>query len=525
MIKFSKIYKDNNYYSLSDLFKKKDHKNIFRISKKEIYKIADEISIKLSRILNQRHENRFSKNFWKIYLFPWVLEFVCFYYDRYYKVKKNLRKNVGFKEKISLSNIAFKDTREFIDSICWNTKTNYSYCNLINNLIKKKKFEIIYNLKNYKTKNKVNLYHFLFLKFLPFFNKIIIRGFSLKSIILNFLYYGGLIIPNVDLVEKKKFDFEQRKNLKLKLNKQNEFNKVLTQILPYAIPSSFVENFSDLENSVKKVFKLNKKIIFAESSVIKSDTLKFWIGLSKMKGSKFNIFQHGGAYTDEYNSHADLEKIISDKHYIFANPIHKKDKQYTDKIFLRVLDTNKSINNKIILPITYVADFNKHYEFPACSVYNEYYKEILIFLKHINPEVKSKLVLRMMPDTNKNDFFFKIIKRNFPDVEIDIPRENINNSLKNFSFLIGTLNSTVILQALLSGIPLLIFCNKNYFLPNRKYKKYYNILVKNNIMFANSIDAAKFINKNINNSKYWYNSKFKDARKIFIKNIIYKHYK
>ena len=43
--------------------------------------------------------------------------------------------------------------------------------------------------------------------------------------------------------------------------------------------------------------------------------------------------------------------------------------------------------------------------------------------------------------------------------------------------------------------------HKNYFLPKLKYKKYYDILTKNKIMFNDGKSAALFLNKKLKDKK------------------------
>jgi putative transferase (TIGR04331 family) len=210
---------------------------------------------------------------------------------------------------------------------------------------------------------------------------------------------------------------------------------------------------------------------------------------------------------------------------VFAKKYKKKEKQYTDKIFLRIKNSNKPTNDKILMPITFVSNFNKHYDFPRSSDYIFYYREIFNFLENINKEISDKLVLRLMPNTKKKNFFIKILNKNFPHIKYEIPNKNINESLKNYSFFIGSINSTTILQAMLSGIPLIIFMNKDYFMPSNNFKKCYDLLKKNHIMFDNGKSAANFLNFEFNSKKSWYSAGGKNARKHFIKNILYKDFK
>ena len=190
---------------------------------------------------------------------------------------------------------------------------------------------------------------------------------------------------------------------------------------------------------------------------------------------------------------------------------------------MRIKNTNKPTNDKILLPVTNVSNFNKNYEFPNSSDVIFSYKEIYNFIINLNPTIQNKLIIRFRPNTSKNFFFYKILKKKFPKLLIQIPKKNIQSDIKNSSLFINSINSTSFLQALLSGIPTLSFFNENFFLPKKKYKKYYDILKKNNLLFKDGKSAAKFLNKKLTDKKFWYSSKYKYVKSYFIKNIIYKN--
>ena len=56
--------------------------------------------------------------------------------------------------------------------------------------------------------------------------------------------------------------------------------------------------------------------------------------------------------------------------------------------------------------------------------------------------------------------------------------DNINKSLRDYKLFIGSLNSTTLIQAFLSGIPSIHFLNDSYFLPKNNYS--FKILNKTN---------------------------------------------
>ena len=529
---FYKQYGNNNKFEPSkNLASKKTNKELIN-NKDKLKKISEKIFNDLYLTLNKKHKVNFSRSFWRVYLYPWISYFVFIIFDRYNLVIINSKKNVGFKKKIDFTEIVFNESNDFCQNYSNDKKTNFILCNLIFNIIKKK--NINYNIRSGKKKNKVflddskknSMLEHLLIFFYKFFfiKKYVIRAFSFKSVLLNFFYYRALVIPKINLTGNKEVDHDFRESCKLNLNSNDRFVLVIKSLLPHLMPKSFVEDFLDLKNKVKKIYPTRIREIYSDSALLRDDTHRMWVSISKSKNTKLSFFQHGGAYSDRFNSSTETEYSLSDQHLIFARSLIKKEKQYTDKIFLRIKDINVPINNKILIPISYVTNFNQHYQFPTCSDYAHYYNQIFSFIENLNKDIQKKIVLRLMPNTKEHNSFSKIIKKKFPNIEVEKPNDNIIKSLKEYSFFVGTINSTTILQAILSGIPFILFLNKNYFLPKKKYVKYYNLLQKNKLMFNDGKSAAFFLNKKFDDRKKWYNKELSNIRKFFIRGMIYSNY-
>ena len=137
--------------------------------------------------------------------------------DRYFLVKENLHLKVSFKKKINLSKILYENSEYYHKKLSEDPSTNFNFCNLIFNILKKKKI-IFYNPSKPKNINKI-LYHQIFLlkiyKFLAPSN-FVFRSYGIKSLILNILYYRSLLFPNIYFNQNKKLDLSFRKKLILK---------------------------------------------------------------------------------------------------------------------------------------------------------------------------------------------------------------------------------------------------------------------------------------------------------------------
>ena len=89
-----------------------------------------------------------------------------------------------------------------------------------------------------------------------------------------------------------------------------------------------------------------------------------------------------------------------------------------------------------------------------------------------------------------------------------------------FKLLIETTNSTGFLESLSMNIPVILVTSKDFFTIKNEYKKYYDSLLKNDLIFFDNIKAAKFVNSNLNNiEKWWLDKKRQKSIKFFCKNM------
>ena len=70
------------------------------------------------------------------------------------------------------------------------------------------------------------------------------------------------------------------------------------------------------------------------------------------------------------------------------------------------------------------------------------------------------------------------------------------------------------------NIPVILINKKDFFTIKDEYKKYYNFLIKANIIFFDSFKAAKFVNSNLNSiEKWWFEKKRQRFINLFRKNM------
>ena len=157
------------------------------------------------------------------------------------------------------------------------------------------------------------------------------------------------------------------KKLRNKLNlisskKKYPKNEILLRkLIPENIPSVFIENFKNLEQTVSNLNLSNKKkTIFCSNGLYKNEILKYCTANEVEKGGKLICGQHGGTYGISNFSYAeDHEKKISNKFLSWGwkDLNNKKVIPYSSFKILNRKKVTLSKNNKILIVLNRVGRF------------------------------------------------------------------------------------------------------------------------------------------------------------------------
>jgi putative transferase (TIGR04331 family) len=92
----------------------------------------------------------------------------------------------------------------------------------------------------------------------------------------------------------------------------------------------------------------------------------------------------------------------------------------------------------------------------------------------------------------------------------------LSDFLNSTKLYIATNNATTFLESFVSGIPTIVFWDKNYWEINENAKPYFKILQEAKIFFDTPTEAAIHVNKVWQNVPSWWNSEeVKIAVKLF----------
>ena len=516
----------------------KDYKYLDRLYEKLLKDFSDK--------LNKIHSISENLNFWRVVLGPWLGNFIHIYFDRWKHIEGSLKKNDKYVTTIlNLENnfLIPYDHSQFLQ-LSFNDYWNQSiYQNIIKNFpieLKKiklseklilrsiKKDNLDIRLKNFKTslinlaKKKANdLMNYK--KYKYFFYKTYLSFKDELKLSLKFNQF-----PILDVKKKyaqlENVDIKLRETISFSKIKKSKFEKSLSKILPLQIPRIFIENFKDLTEFYKYANLPKKpKIIFTSNAAWFETNIAYYIAKLKSKNTKLIYGQHGGNYSmPKILWPEDHEKKISDKFLSWG----WKEKGSKVKSFYKFknIKLEKAKNKELLIMLQnrkryfFSMDSSGGTESWAC-----YIRYISSFLFNLSKKTKKKTILRLY-NTNKIktfDYYSNLEKKfNFRS------SNSLVDAFSKSKIIVHTLLSTSINDALNANHPSIIILRKDHNPMKADAKKIFNLLYESNVLFYDSIKAAKFIDhiwdKGVN--EWWNNKKTQSARVLFCNNFAKSNY-
>jgi putative transferase (TIGR04331 family) len=139
-------------------------------------------------------------------------------------------------------------------------------------------------------------------------------------------------------------------------------------------------------------------------------------------------------------------------------------------------------------------------------------------VSNFNKEIFEKTIIRVYPYKDyqwcqKDRWIDAFEKIKFDDNSI-----TMYQSISLSKVVLGTYNSTTILEILAANIPIVLYWDPNYSEIRQSEKKYFEMLFNAKILHYNPIQASKFINDNWNDIDQWWESEnVQTAVKLFCK--------
>jgi putative transferase (TIGR04331 family) len=554
---FKKKFKNPKFISRSNCLynnKSKLLENIWadKILLKKSYNYLNKLNKNIIKQLAKKYKNNFGLNFslkfWEILLYPWVSYFTFIIFDNY-KVLQKICKDKNISEILVSKNILNDytpyDYQQFAHLLKNDEYRFFIFSNIAKFFIKKnikkkyinlnlKKSKNIYlngNYRNLKIQTKI-LFFFLRIIF-NFKKKNIILDLPINNVYKKFKYLVFLLkfafIPFKynNYGKTKEHDKILRSKFILNLN-HNNFEKILSQIIPHQIPKSIFENLNENLDFVRKNYPKKIDKISSAHSFWGDDLVKIWIAMNVEKKTHFFPRQHGGSYgTDKLHTNEYIEKKLGnsflswgwkgrnvkpmpsiEKNILFEKNAalfkNYKNKKIIEKGFLLILSPSNRYSKNI-------------YSTPMSDEWYLHNQKIISFLTKYLKNFE-RINVRARPYFDSWDFY-NHLKNISPKIKVGFGEQKIEKEMNKYSLIIGTNPSTTMYDILISKKPCIFIWPKNLWTYRSSAQKYFQLLVKEKILFYNEDEAVKHLNKISNNIPSWWNDKNRQKTlKIFLDN-------
>ena len=534
ILKFNQEIKNSNIeiYKYHWLDKKEKLKDCIYVQK--IYK---RVLKKLVLILNNFHSKKFSEKHWELLIFYFLENYIFFIYDRW-KMINNIKKKYKL-NKVEIfsskkNNFIPLDTEEAIYFLRTDEWNNWIFSEIIKNL--KLDFTVkILNTNINKVKKKSNLKK---LKFQKLFTPQNNQKYFLKNLSFSRYYkfrlnlkLGQMAKTYNDLVIEDNKKISYTRKIFKSLQSNDQFEQFIYKIMPSILPTSFLENYKKIQQNLKFLnWPVNPKIIFTSYDHYSNDPFKIFTLNKLNSGSKLFLLQHGHQYHNKFCNNF-YEIRVCDKYFTWGNKFKGKN---LDPLYISS-NIGKKINKNdargiLISFVEWAKTPWKLQDFPReIETYDIYKNHLFGFLNNLKKDILNETTAKCYRATETKkfpnlrfDYISKDLKTKYKKVKYiltDKRKRGFETSDK-FKLLIETTNSTGFLESLSMNIPVILVTSKDFFTIKNEYKKYYDSLLKNDLIFFDNIKAAKFVNSNLNNiEKWWFDKKRQKSIKFFCKNM------
>jgi len=482
----------------------------------------------LSKQMNQIHGADFSVKYWRIILGAWLVNYIHVIYDRYNSLKHFLTFHPDF-------------TSVCLDEECFVTPkdTIHFFCHIRNDDYNLQVYSRILSALGYKLPTKklpvfvpdVNMYFFgkneLIKNILKYFyealnktffnkNQVFLRStfFTHSNLMELFLKTKGAVrscIYGYEDLPDFSVDYPARASLKKCDFGENDFERILMELIPLEMPKNMIEGLSFLRKKVENKFIPAPKAIMSSISWWFENVFQAWAADAAEKGTLLLGVQHGGNYgIAEDFFQEDLELSIVDIYYSWGWNQNHAGAKVVPMPAPKLVKSKKKYTGKSAEILYVLTSYPRYlYQFPWSTDYWEnYFSNQVLFLSRLSEEVMARLRVR----PHREDFGWDIkerLKDSFPELRIenwDIP---FSESLNDCSLYIcdHPLQSTTFIESLVSNKPTVLFYNPA-FAANAvrpEAADLFGKLEKSAILFGDPVSAARHLNAVYASIGNWWN--------------------
>jgi putative transferase (TIGR04331 family) len=499
--------------------------------------IYEEMLIEVSASLNEIHGVKYSTEYWRILVGPWLSYFVQIIFDRWFVISSAINAYNFSKVRVLHHNdveLIPQDMDEFTRFLSTDVWNEMVYSKILKNFdipidtvntpiidpgvisvankpsqLKKIKNNLLCVIGNSYKKGFSSDYFIYKSSFLP------IEKFFLELSLGQFPSFRA--VPILEIIEA---NFSMRSWGSIKSKKSDSFWNLLRVMIPLQIPVVYLEGYTQLTSTLDNCrWPLTPKVILTKSAHISDEIFKIFLARSMISGAKLMIQQHGGGYgLMKWFSNENHEKKISSLFLTWGwndnsskiFPIGALNSRYKN-IF-----PFYGVKKLLLVQQTLPRYSYKLASEPNGSLFNIYIKEQFEFFDSLPFEISNKTVVRLYPNEYGWDQKERWLDHS-STISIDKGRIDFLKLACRYSLIVITYNGTSLLECLLRGHPTIVFWNPSHYELRKNADPYFDLLKKVGIFHVSPSSAALKITEIWDDiGGWWHREDVQAARNLFI---------
>lgn len=477
----------------------------------------------VTKNLNTIHGVNYSQRYWHILLGAWLYHFCCIVYDRKcllsYLTEDDVPE-VG-------SRIVPRDSYESIQ-LSANPDFNQQLLSDIFlgcNAIDEHSFMHTEPDNNYK-------FDYAHLKAIVFnyisgaltTNKSITVSFTAMPSIFQFRifrYFSGIrpIKPLYDNYQLFSSSINVPMRLKLKAELiEEQFLNLVNSLLPYYIPVCYMEGYKTLNRLGERYISKPAAIFSTTEMYYRYESYKHWVAKCSEDGTKVLNLQHGGTYGLSWRSGCNfIERAPSDVFYSWGwkhsaygfDDSQIKPMPVLPQFFGKERDIKSHNDSRRILFASHDirATLREFGGLPA-DPYNRdrYLSDQFSFYEQLPQDIREALYIRVgeLKKSRDSKFYKESWRAKHPSVLFDDRNVNFRTSLRHSKLFIVDHLSTTWLEALMIGVPTIIFIDKDDYDFTVEFKEVISMLHSVSIIHYSIESAVKELSAINNDVSSWW---------------------
>lgn len=489
----------------------------------------------MAALLDEVHGEQHNIRYWRIIIGPWLFHYIDVLYDRYLSIQ-TAKSKYPFFDTIILSEDSFITPRSTLESHLLSQDDPYNlqiYSRILSvekNNFRQKSSDIIERKVQPIRKN--NLLGVIKKKFFTTCARSIILAktgktvylvapyFPKSSIIKIFLKSKGIVKPifhaNEEIPVATSNNNMRSFFKKVSLN-NDEFEKLIVQLLPYDIPYSFLESHKMIKKESLS-YPSKPRAIMSWVSWYFDEKFKIWAATAAESGCSLYGVQHGGNYgIDQYMQALDHEVTITDKFYSWGwNDSELKERIVPMTMSIAIGKKKFEKNNKntkILFAGAATPRYLYRLQYANNNHLEKYYQDQIRFLKRVGLSYQRFISYRAFIQ----DYGFDISKRiqnacpNLIMEGWDIP---FQESLMNCKLFVCDHLSTVHAEALSLNIPTILFWDPESNIYRTEARRSLENLHALEILHYSPESAASKVNEVYDNVDDWWTERERQSARL-----------